>query len=256
MSRNWDLFDLTGKRACITGASSGIGQALASGLAVAGASVVGVARRSDALETWQEKSRDRGLKVDILAADLGSPASAADVAQQVGALFGMPDILINAAGVNARRPADEITVDEWRRVLDLNLSTPFFLAQAFVPAMQAKAWGRIINIASLQSQRAFTNGISYGASKGGVTQLTRAMAEAWSRDGILCNAIAPGFFPTPLTGPVYEDPAAVARLAAQTCVGRNGELADLVGPAVFFASEASRYVTGQVLYVDGGFTAK
>ncbi len=140
--------------------------------------------------------------------------------------------------------------------LDLNLSTPFFLAQALVPAMKAKGWGRIVNFASLQSERAFTNGIAYGASKGGVAQLTRAMAEAWSGDGIMANALAPGFFPTELTGPVFDDAELAAANAAKTCIGRNGALDDLDGPTLFLCSSASNYVTGQVLYVDGGFTAK
>ena len=122
--------------------------------------------------------------------------------------------------------------------------------------MKAKRWGRIINIASLQSERAFPNGIAYGASKAGVAQLTRAMAEAWSRDGIACNALAPGFFPTELTAPVFQDTEMSAKIAAQTCIGRNGEMADLIGPLLFLASPASDYVTGQILYVDGGFTAK
>ena len=149
-----------------------------------------------------------------------------------------------------------MTLEGWRTTLDLNLATPFFLAQALVPAMRAKGWGRIVNFASLQTERAFPGGLAYGASKGGVGQLTRAMAEAWSRHGITANALAPGFFPTELTGPVFGDPALAARNAGQTCIGRNGEMADLVGPALFLCSEASRYVTGQVLFVDGGFTAK
>ena len=122
--------------------------------------------------------------------------------------------------------------------------------------MKARGWGRILNIASLQSRRAFPGGISYGASKGGVEQLTRAMAEAWSSHGINANALAPGFFPTALTGPVFADEEKAAANAAQTCIGRNGELDDIVGPALFFCSDQSAYVTGQTLFVDGGFTAK
>ena len=130
------------------------------------------------------------------------------------------------------------------------------MTQAFVPSMRQKGWGRIINFASLQSFRAFPNGIAYGASKGGVAQLTRAMAEAWSADGICCNAIGPGFFPTELTAPVFDDPERAARNAAQTAIGRNGNPDDLDGPLLFLCSDASRYVTGQILMVDGGFTAK
>ena len=170
--------------------------------------------------------------------------------------FGAPDILINAAGINTREAADQVTAEGWRTTLDLNLSSPFFLAQALVPAMRDRGWGRIVNFASLQTARAFPGGIAYGASKGGVGQLTRAMAEAWSRHGITANALAPGFFPTELTGPVFDDQDLAARHAAQTCIGRNGKLDDLIGPALFLCSRSSDYVTGQILYVDGGFTAK
>ena len=122
--------------------------------------------------------------------------------------------------------------------------------------MSAKGWGRIVLFASLQSTRAFPGGIAYGASKGGISQLTRAMAQAWSGQGITCNAIGPGFFPTELTAPVFADSDLAARNAAQTCIGRNGKPEDLDGPLLFLCSEASAYVTGQVLMVDGGFTAK
>ena len=163
---------------------------------------------------------------------------------------------MTAAGLNPRLHADDQTLEAWEATLNINLSSPFFLAQALVPAMKAKGWGRIINFASLQTNRAFPNGIAYGATKGGVGQLTRAMAEAWSKDGITANAIGPGFFPTELTAAVFGDEERAARNAAQTCIGRNGTMDDLVGPAMFLASAASAYVTGQVLYVDGGFTAK
>jgi NAD(P)-dependent dehydrogenase (short-subunit alcohol dehydrogenase family) len=178
------------------------------------------------------------------------------IAGQAAEPFGAPDILVNAAGINTRQPADEVTPEGWDLTLDLNLRTPFFLAKALVPAMKQKGWGRILNIASLQSRRAFAGGIAYGASKGGIEQLTRAMAEAWSSHGINANALAPGFFPTALTGPVFADKEKAAANAAQTCIGRNGELDDIVGPALFFCSDQSAYVTGQTLFVDGGFTAK
>lgn len=250
------VFDVAGRKACVTGASSGVGRALAEGLARAGAAVVGVARRTAELNAWRDACRGEGLNADAMQADIGTPESAAAAAEAVIQKFGAPDILINAAGVNPRKPAADVSPDDWRRTIDLNLSAPFFMARAFAPAMCEKKWGRIINIASLQSERALPNGAPYGASKGGVAQLTRAMAEAWSADGVTCNALAPGFFPTELTAPVFNDPAAAAKTAAQTCIGRNGILDDLIGPMLFFASAASDYVTGQVLFVDGGFTAK
>ena len=170
--------------------------------------------------------------------------------------FGHPEILVNAAGINLRESPEMVTPESWDHTLALNLSTPFFLARALVPAMRDNGRGRIINIASLQSERAFPNSMPYGASKGGIAQLTRAMAEAWSGDGILCNAIAPGFFSTQLTAAVFDDAEAVERNARQTAIGRNGRLEDLHGVAIFLAAPASDYITGQVIYVDGGFTAK
>ena len=149
-----------------------------------------------------------------------------------------------------------MTADGWDVTLALNLTAPFFLSQALVPAMQARGWGRIVNFASLQTTRAFPGGIAYGTTKAGVAQMTRAMAEAWSASGITANAIGPGFFPTELTAAVFDDPERAARNAAQTCIGRNGRLEDIDGPLVFLCSDASAYVTGQVLMVDGGFTAK
>lgn len=246
--------DLTGRVALVTGASAGIGQHCATVLAQAGAKVIGVARRGDALAAWRD-----GLgaqRAAVLEADLSDRAVVNGVVEQASAFFGAPDIVVNAAGINTREMADDVTPEGWDITLDLNLRVPFFLAQAMVPAMRAQKWGRIINFASLQSVRAFPGGMAYGASKGGISQLTRAMAQAWSADGINTNAIAPGFFPTELTGPVFADPARAAANAAQTCIGRNGTMDDLTGPFLFFASDASQYVTGQTLFVDGGFTAK
>ncbi|MYJ52501.1 MAG: SDR family oxidoreductase, partial [Gammaproteobacteria bacterium] len=164
--------------------------------------------------------------------------------------------IVNAAGVNLREPAEDITLDSWNATLNINLAAPFFLSRAFVPQMVSAGFGRIINFASLQSVRAFSNGLAYGASKGGICQLTRAMARAWSRDQITCNAIAPGFFPTELTEPVFSDPQSRQWAADQTLMGRNGEMEDLSGILVFLASGASSYMTGQTLFVDGGFTAR
>ena len=167
-----------------------------------------------------------------------------------------PDIIVNAAGINPRLHADKIDEEMWTYTVHLNLNVPFLVAQKFVPGMKANGWGRIINIASMQSSRAFPNGISYGAAKGGVTQLTRAMAEAWSAYGITANALAPGFFSTVLTAALFDDPKTAADLASRTAMGRNGELEDLRGPLLFLASEAGAYITGQTINVDGGMTAK
>lgn len=245
------LFSLQGKTALVTGAGSGLGRAMAHALSDAGADIVVVGRREKPLI---ETLADRPGAVVI--GDLGQPDTPRHITQRCAELALQPDILVNNAGINPRKSADEIKPEIWQQTLQLNLSAPFFLAQHLVPHMVSKGWGRIINIASLQSTRAFENGIAYGASKAGVVQMTRAMAESWSARGINANALAPGFFPTELTAPVFSDPAIAAEKAAQTAIGRNGEPGDIAGPTVFLASDASRYVTGQVLYIDGGYTAK
>lgn len=246
-------FSVAGRTACVTGASSGLGAVCAQALALAGARVVGVARRGERIAEWAAKT---GAEVTPISADLSDLDAIAQIARCVGEPYGAADILVNAAGLNMREPADEVTRAGWQTTIDLNLSSPFFLAQALVPAMKQRGWGRVINFASLQTMRAFPGGIAYGASKSGVAQLTRAMAEAWSRYGITANALAPGFFPTELTAAVFDDPARAARNAQATCIGRNGEAADLVGPLMFLCAPASDYVTGQILFVDGGFSAK
>jgi len=248
-----NLFDLTGRVACITGASSGLGRRAALALAAAGAKVVGVARRDAPLEALQSEI---GGAAAYVVADLADRDTLTALATAISQPFGGPDIVVHAAGVNTRQAADEVTTEGWDATLALNLSAPFFLSQALVPAMKARGWGRIVNFASLQSTRAFPGGIAYGATKAGVVQLTRAMAEAWSGAGITANAIGPGFFPTELTQAVFDDPERAARNAAQTCLGRNGRPEDLDGPLLFLCSDASAYVTGQLLMVDGGFTAK
>lgn len=248
-----NLFDLTGRVACVTGATSGLGRRAADVLLKAGAAVVGVARRRETLESWSEQAGENSATV---VCDVSKRENLEPLAVEVSIPFGAPDILVHAAGVNTREKADDVTANGWDTTLALNLSAPFFLSQALVPAMTKKGWGRIVNFASLQSTRAFPGGIAYGASKGGIAQLTRAMAEAWSSQGINANAIGPGFFRTELTARVFDNEDLAEQLAAQTCIGRNGKLEDLDGPLLFLCSEASAYVTGQVLMVDGGFTAK
>ena len=260
-----NFFDLSGKAALITGATSGIGAQQARALTKAGASVVLVGRREERLkeicdELNSKKKNGRDIKTDIahyIQADLSANDSALDeLVEQSLSFFQRIDILCNTAGVNLRQHADDISYESWDTTLDLNLKVPFFLAQKLIPTMKKRGWGKIINVASLQSQRAFQNGLAYGASKGGISQLTRAMAEAWSSNGINCNAIAPGFFPTELTQPVFDDEQLSNKFAVQTAIGRNGKLSDLDGICIFLASHASDYITGQVIYIDGGFTAK
>ena len=249
------LFDLAGRVALVTGASSGIGREIANALAEAGAAVVLVGRRAEQLAEAQGEVEAAGARAATLSADLADTEALRATAEHASSFFGAPDILVNAAGINIRKPMLEVTTADWDAVLAINLAAPFFLAQALAPAMIAKGWGRIINIASLQSVRAFPMGATYGVSKGGIAQLTRAQAEAWSRHGVNTNAIAPGFFATALTAPVVSDAARWQKMADSTFSGRNGELRDLRGTAVFLASRASDYVTGQTIFVDGGFSA-
>ena len=249
------LFSLADRVALVTGASSGIGRALAQAFAEAGARVVLVARRAQQLQATRDDIVARGGLAAVLPCDLTDRDAIDACAAAAPDPFGAPDIVVNSAGINIRKPMLELTRDDWDDTMRVNLDAPFFLTQRLVPAMIARGWGRIINIASLQSVRAFANSGAYGASKGGVVQLTRAQAEAWSGKGVNANAIAPGFFATPLTAPVASDPARWQANAARTFIGRNGELPDLAGTAIYLASRASDYVTGQTIFVDGGFSA-
>lgn len=249
-------FSLEGQVALVTGATSGIGQRMAITLARAGAKVIAVGRYTDRLQKTIDAIHELGGEAAPVRVDLNFKNIIDDLYGHAVAPFGPPTILINAAGVNLRQKWTDVTLESWDMTLHLNLSVPFFLARACVPGMIEKGYGRIINIASLQSYRAFADSMPYGASKGGVVQLTRAMAEAWSKDGICANAIAPGFFPTELTAAVFSDPEKAAHNARMTAFGRNGELSDLDGITVFLSSPASAYITGQTIPVDGGFTAK
>lgn len=249
------LFGLHGKRAMVTGGSSGLGEAMARAMGLAGARVLLVSRRAPELQAAARRLSDEGIDAQWLACDLATPEAAQQGARDALA-WGDVDILVNAAGINLREPFAQVTPASWLAQIHLHLSAPFFLTQALAPAMKQRGWGRIINIASLQSLRAFPDSAPYGAGKGGIVQLTRAIAVEWGPHGITCNAIGPGFFPTALTAPVFGNEALAARHAAQTCLGRNGALQDVNGLTVFLASEASAYVTGQTIMLDGGYTAK
>jgi gluconate 5-dehydrogenase len=249
------LFALDGRIAVVTGGSSGIGRAIARALAGAGARVVLVARGADALAETAGQLRAGGAEAAWVSADLGDRASLADGAREAAAHFGEPDILVNCAGINLRPPMSGLTMAEWDQTMAVNLAAPFVLGQRFGPPMAERGWGRIINVASQQAVRAFGNSGAYGASKGGLASLTRSQSEAWAARGVCCNAISPGFVITPLTREAASDPARSAALAARTMIGRNGEAGDFEGIAVFLASPASDYVTGQLIFVDGGFSA-
>lgn len=256
MFRLGGLFDLTGCTALVTGGNSGIGLAMARALGLAGARLVLVARREAELNVAVGQLMAEGIEAEAIIADLAASDCATKISARLEKRGLEVDILVNAAGINLRQPFEAVSAEAFDLHMHVHLRAPFLLTQALAPKMAARGWGRIINIASLQTWRAFPDCAPYGTAKAGVAQLTRATAEAWSAKGITCNAIAPGFFPTALTAAVFADAERSARNAAQTAVGRNGALDDLHGTAVFLASNASSFVTGQILAVDGGFTAK
>ena len=247
-------FSLENKVALITGGTSGLGKMMALALAKAGAFVWIASSRDNADETLQE-IKQQGSNGSFVQVDVTSSDALDKIVSQILKESNSIDILVNAAGINLRTSAEELTLNEWQKTIDINLTAPFYLSQLVADTMKKNNWGRIINIASLQSLRAFDNSIPYGASKGGVMQLTRALAQAYSKDGILVNAIAPGFFRTNLTESLFQDPDKLEALANKTMMGRNGEEKDIFGISVFLCSDANSYVTGQTVFLDGGFSA-
>src|SRR4051794_20055350 len=228
---------------------------MAVALGRAGARVLVVARTEKPLAETVEELTGHGAEAGAIRADLADRAALAAAVGTIISRYGPPDVLVNAAAVNRRPPMRELTEDDWDVTLAANLTAPFLLGQAFAPPMAERGWGRIINVVSQQAFRAYGNSGVYGVSKAGLVALTRSQAEAWSADGVLCNAVAPGVVHTPLTEPVFADPATVSAHAARTMIGRNGVPGDFGGCAVFLAGAASAAVTGQTLFVDGGYSA-
>ena len=251
---NLSDFSLENKVALITGGTSGLGKMMALALAKAGAFVWIASSRNNADETLQE-IKQQGSNGSFVQVDVTSSEALEKIVSEVLAESQRIDILVNAAGINLRTSAQDLTLTDWQKTIDINLTAPFYLSQLVSDSMKKNNWGRIINIASLQSLRAFDNSIPYGASKGGIMQLTRALAQAYSKDGILVNAIAPGFFRTNLTESLFQNPDKLKELANKTMMGRNGEEKDVFGISVFLCSEANSYVTGQTVFLDGGFSA-
>jgi gluconate 5-dehydrogenase len=228
---------------------------MAGALGRSGAQVVLIARGKAGLDETVAELAGHGVRAGAISADLADRAAVPATIEKILSGYGEPDILVNAAAVNRRPPMDRLTEDDWDVTLAANLTAPFLLGQAFGPRMAARGWGRIINVVSQQAFRAYGNSGAYGVSKAGLVALTRSQAEAWSPEGVCCNAVAPGVVHTPLTEEVFADPAKVSAHAARTMIGRNGVPGDFAGCAVFLASAASAAVTGQTLFVDGGYSA-
>lgn len=249
------LFSLSGQRALITGSSMGIGYALAKGLSDAGAQVVLNARNADRLHAAAEDLRAKGANVLALAFDVTDPVAAREAIDAFEAKEGAIDILVNNAGMQHRAPLEDFPADAFDRLMRTNVNSVFYVAQAVARHMIARGKGRIINIASVQTALARPSIAPYTASKGAVANLTKGMATDWAKYGLNCNAIAPGYFNTPLNAALVADPEFSAWLEKRTPAGRWGEVDELVGACVFLSAEASSFVNGHTLFVDGGITA-
>ncbi|MEZ0070971.1 SDR family NAD(P)-dependent oxidoreductase [Planotetraspora sp. GP83] len=248
------LFSLAGRVALVTGGSSGIGYGMAEAIGRAGAAVVLVARREPELAKAVHRLEEHGVRAAAISADLGDRTAVARVCAEAARFFGDIDILVNDAANNIRHPMAELTPDDYEQTIAVNLTAPFLLGQHFGPRMAERGWGRIINIGSQQSISAFGDSGVYGAAKAAICGLSRSQAEAWSKAGVTSNTIIPGFVLTPLTEPAQAVAGRVEALAARSMIGRNGIPADFAGAAVFLAGDASAYVTGQAICVDGGFS--
>jgi gluconate 5-dehydrogenase len=249
---NDSLFDLSGKVALVTGTSRGLGQYFARALARAGADLAITSRDKNTLSAFASEIQSLGRRTFSAELDVRDHASIERAIQAVEAHFGKIDILVNNAGCNVRKPALEVTWDDWNTVLDTNLRGSFFVAQAVARGMIQRGYGRIINIGSVTSVSGFAGLAPYGASRGGIRQLTMSLADDWGSQGVTVNCLAPGWFKTKQNQVLYENAAWVEYICDRIPVKRPGQPDDLDGAIVFLASESSRYVTGQILLVDGG----
>jgi NAD(P)-dependent dehydrogenase (short-subunit alcohol dehydrogenase family) len=247
-------FDLTGRVAVVTGASRGLGRTFARALARAGADLVVTSRDEERLRGTVEEIAALGRRAVPVALDVRDHASITRMADAARAACGAIDILVNNAGCNIRKPALEVTWDDWNTVVDTNLRGPFFVAQAVARHMLPRRYGRIINIGSVTSVFGYAGLGPYGASRGGIRQLTMSLADDWGPQGITVNCLAPGWFKTDQNAVMYEDAEWVAYLTERIPLKRPGQVDDLEGAVVFLASDASAYITGQTLLVDGGIS--
>ena len=249
-----ELFDLTGQVALVTGTSRGLGQYFARALARAGADLILTSRNRETLAEFEGEVRGLGRRAVSLELDVRDHGSIQRMAGEAEAAFGKVDILVNNAGCNVRKPAVDITWDDWNLVVETNLRGSFFVAQGVARGMIARGYGRIINIGSVTSVFGYAGLAPYGASRGGIRQLTMSLADDWGPHGVTVNCLAPGWFKTRQNQVLYENQEWVDYLTDRIPVRRPGAPDDLDGAVVFLASEASRYVTGQTLLVDGGIS--
>jgi gluconate 5-dehydrogenase len=248
------LFDLSGRVAVVTGTSRGLGQYMARALAKAGADLVLTSRTGEGLRTFEAEIKELGRRAVSLELDVRNLESIERMAAEAESEFGHLDILVNNAGCNVRKPALEVTWDDWNLILDTNLRGSFFVAQAVARRMIALGYGRIINVGSVTSVAGYAGLGPYGASRGGIRQLTMSLADDWGKHGVTVNCLAPGWFRTEQNKVLYENKEWLEYLTDRIPVKRPGRPEDLDGAVVFLAAEASRYVTGQTLLVDGGIS--
>lgn len=250
-----DLFSLKGKTAIVIGGSKGLSKGMATGFSQAGANVVIVSRKQNELdEAAADIASKTGGVVKGVAADITSVEACQNLVDKVAAEFGQVDILLNGAGLNIRKPITEYMEEDWDKVLDVQLKYVFFMGQAVAKQMIEKnIKGKIINICSLNSELGLKNMVAYVAAKGGIRQMTKAMAHELAQYGISVNAIGPGYFATEMTKPIFENPDNIRRFKERIPFGRTGVPEDLIGTAIFLASPASDYIVGQTIYVDGGY---
>src|ERR1700722_412854 len=249
-----ELFDLSGQVAMVTGASRGLGQHMAQALAKAGADLVVTSRDPNRLSDFEREIKAAGRRVRSLGLDVRNLKSIQRMVADAEAFYGRLDILVNNAGCNVRKPALDVTWDEWNLVLDTNLRGSFFVAQEVARRMVPRQYGRIINIGSVTSVAGYAGLGPYGASRGGIRQLTMSLADDWGKHGITVNCLAPGWFCTEQNRVLYHNKEWVEYFRDRIPVKRPGEFRDLDAAVVFLAAESSRYVTGQTLLVDGGIS--